>query len=267
MTLDKVIGCVSLGRGLLDKCVLAIFGLIAPERDLSRYKWWRLVASVIPRLWLKPEALNGLRVLINPTDWSQTVIFEEVFLRSGYDLTKVTFTPSLILDCGAHIGIFSLLARSTYPDARIAVYEPNPENVEMIRRQMAGNNVDIELVDSAVSTETRTLLFASHNSHSGTLLRNGPQPGAYTVRAINFPDAFKQMQANSLLLKMDIEGEETNILPILIPLLPRQSALFFETHGGEAGWEYIKELLVSHSFCVEQINDRGQFLDGFAIRE
>jgi len=222
---------------------------------------------VVPRIWLKPDKLNGLRVLIEPANWSQTIIFEEVFLRSGYDLNKVKFTPEVVLDCGAHIGMFSLLAKSRFPTARTILYEPNPKNIQMIRRQIAGNKLDIQLVESAVSTETKTLLFAASNSHSGTLLHHGSRPGAYQVQAINFVEAFRQIKTNSLLLKMDIEGEERNVLPALLPLLPRQSALFFETHFGEPGWLEIQQLLTQNGFCVEQINSRDEFCDGFACRE
>ena len=258
--------CASLGSGLTDKLVLALFGLMASRQDLSRKRWWRILAFVVPQMWLKPKRINGLRLLIKPTDWSQTIIFEEVFLQSGYDLTKVTFTPKVIFDCGAHIGIFSLLAKSKFPHARLLAYEPNPQNIQLIRRQITNNNLDVELIESAVSTEAKELFFATANSHSGRLLHNVPNNGAYKVRVVNFPEVVKQIKPTSLLLKMDIEGEERNILPVLVPLLPKQSAIFFETHAGEAGWREVETLLSTNGFCIEKINVRGECFDGFAHR-
>jgi FkbM family methyltransferase len=266
--MGMVARCASLGGNLQDKLFLALFGLIAPRQDRSRARWWRVFASAIPAFWVRPKPLNGFRLLINPTDWSQTVIFEEVFLQSSYDLTKVKFTPDVILDCGAHIGIFSLLARSTFPGARLTAYEPNPRNVRRIRCQISRNDLDMDLVESAVSIETKRLFFkAGRNSHAGVLLHDGSKKGTYEVPVIDLPAALKQMQPASLLLKMDVEGEERSILPALVPILPRQSALFFETHAGEAGWREVEALLISNGFQVEKISVYGQCVNGFACRE
>jgi FkbM family methyltransferase len=221
---------------------------------------------------LKPRQLGGLSLLIDPGDWSQTVIFEEIFLAGGYDLDKVTFSPGLVLDCGAHIGMFTLLAKSRFPNAKVIAYEPNRENAGFIQKQIAKNELDVAFINSAVSTESRELEFIALNSHGGRLDNSnrgqfGDFDGAtYTVNTVNFPEVFKEMRPESLLLKMDIEGEERSILPAIIPLFPKQTALFFETHFGSEEWSEIKALLAANGFRVERITDRGKFCDGFACR-
>ncbi|HEY1662539.1 MAG TPA: FkbM family methyltransferase [Verrucomicrobiae bacterium] len=269
MALDSnfVRQCVSLGANYEDKSRLAFFALIAALHERFQNPWWRKFTSVTPNLWIKPKQLDGARLLINPVDWSQTVIFEEVFIRNSYDLSKVPFVPQVILDCGAHIGIFSLLAGCKFPKARLIAYEPNPQNVEFIRRQIAGNDLEITLIESAVSIEENVLDFELGNSHSGRLFHGVPGNSACKVPVINFPEAVRALQPASLLLKMDVEGEETRIFPKLMPFLPKQSAIFFETHSGNAGWREIENLLTSDEFKVEQINSRGMFCDGFAYRK
>jgi FkbM family methyltransferase len=257
----------SLGASFMDKLHLALFGLLAPSRRRLPSRWRDLFASMIPNVWLKPKRLSGLRLSIHPVDWSQTVIFEEVFLKAGYDLSKVNFKPEAILDCGAHIGMFSLLAKMSFPSARIVAYEPNPRNIRFIRRQIVGNRLDIDVVEAAVSIETKEEYFAVVNSHSGRLSSSASNNRCYKVKVVDFPAALKKLQPSSLLLKMDVEGEERNILPVLVPLLPKQCALFFETHAGESGWREIETLLISNGFRVEQINARGEFWDGFAQRQ
>jgi len=260
--------CASLGNSLMDKMVLALFGLIAPRREWSREGWRNVVLSAVPQMWLRPKKLNGLRLLISPANWSQTVIFEEVFIGKNYDLSKVRFRPEVVVDCGAHIGMFSLLAKSAFPQARLIAFEPNPENAQLIRRQLAENELDVELIESAVSTEETELMFNAGNSHSGRLLRNEcANGGAHKVRVINFPEIIKKMRPSSMVLKMDIEGEESKVFPVLMPFLPKQCAVFFETHSGEADWREIESLLQSNGFHVEQINARGQCFDGFALRD
>ena len=49
-------------------------------------------------------------------------------------------TP-IVLDCGGHIGTFSLYVRTINPSALLYVLEPLQENVEMLRQNLAINGV------------------------------------------------------------------------------------------------------------------------------
>jgi FkbM family methyltransferase len=215
-----------------------------------------------------------MRLLIDPTDWSQTVIFDEIFLRSSYDLRRVEFAPHLIIDCGGHIGLFSLLSKSVLPDAPTIVFEPDPRNAQFIRKQILRNRLEITLVESAVSTRGGLAEFQPINSHGGRLrseadgdcFRRSDTIPPLLVKTVALADFIQKMRPASLLLKMDIEGEERNVLPAIISVLPKKTALFFETHAGESGWRDIAKLLSCHGFVVEQINARGLYCDGFASR-
>jgi FkbM family methyltransferase len=274
MVLNKqaVRECAALAHLFRDQLVLGFFGFVAPKINNSPDCKWRRFCNFVPKVWLKPKKLNGLRLLIDPADWSQTVIFEEIFLRSSYDLRKVTFTPSVIIDCGAHIGLFSLLSKSVFPNATVIAYEPNPVNAFFIRNQISRNKIDVTFYQLAVSTESKELNFVAINSHGGRLEGHGTDgcqsdtAPVYEVEVIDFCAAVKDIQPESLLLKMDVEGEERNLLPALVPVLPRQTALFFETHAGEAGWREAEQLLLSTGFEVENINARGLYYEGFACR-
>ena len=204
--------------------------------------------------------------MINPSDWSQTVIFEEIFLRNGYDLDKLGFAPKVILDCGAHIGMFSLLARSRFPDSRVIVFEPNPINIGYLRRQIESNRLDLQLVEAAVSIKAGELNFDWNNSHGGHLNHHQTGDGGTKVKVINLPEMVRELNASSLLLKMDVEGEEMEILPLLVPLLPRQTAIFFEIHSGEAGFQTVTSLLENYGFITEKLNARGRFIDAYSYR-
>jgi FkbM family methyltransferase len=256
--------CASLGQNLNDKLLLGLFGMVAPSQDQSKNRWWRAFASIVPRFWLRPKQLNGMRILVNPTDWSQTVIFEEVFLRNVYDLNKVSFAPEVIVDCGAHVGMFSMLAAATFPQARIFAFEPNPRNAAYIRRQVQKNHLGITILESAVSTEVGVHEFAGENSHSGRLRKISNGLSKYTVSTINFPAMLKELQAKSLLLKMDIEGEEETVVPAIAPILPKNSVVFFESHFDN--WSQISEAFHNFGFLVTRTNTRDQCSDGIAIR-
>jgi hypothetical protein len=111
------------------------------------------------------------------------------------------------------------------------------------------------------------------NSNGGRLLNQSEGDSApsgakaFQVKVVDFPAVLRSTPLNSLLLKMDVEGEERTLLPAIMSLLPDQTAIFFETHFGQEEWEEIRELLQSNGFNVEQINMRGPYCDGFAIRD
>lgn len=262
----------SLGSKVLDRWTLWSCGLVVSNQDRMAKMSGRMMLKLIPKFWLKPNRLKGLKLLIDPKDWSQMVIFEEMFLHASYDLRKVPFEPATVLDCGAHIGLFSLLAKSTFPGANIVAYEPNPNNATLIRHQIAKNALSIDFKELALSTESRELEFAAINSHGGRLKGHetdgitGDTAPTYRVRSIDLAAELGRLRPKSVLIKMDIEGEEQNVLPAIVPLLPEDTAIFFETHAGESGWANICRLLESRGFRVEKLNARGLYYDGFACR-
>ena len=247
-----------------------------------------LARNLFPQLVVRPTPLGGLRLALNPSDWTHIAIFNEIFLDNNYDLGLVPFTPDQVFDCGGHIGMFSLLARSRYPIARLTIFEPNPHNMEWIRRQVQLNVMNIELVQAAVSVREGEATFQDRYSFGGHLLDDatfcapdhqaskqsnfaeqmlGAPRGRYTVRVVDLPSMLSQRRAERLLLKLDVEGEEARIIPALFDVLPRQSAVFFETHHGEAGWAWAKQQFTDHGFAVERRRAIRDFVDGFALRE
>ncbi len=266
LNMTYVAKCAALGWRSMDRITLGLFGLVAPTRDHSRTPLWWLLSCIVPMLRLRPKQLKGLRLLIDPVNWSHTVIFDEIFLRKGYDLGKIAFAPDRVLDCGAHIGMFSLFAKSRFPKAQTIAFEPNPHNVRIIRRQIKINRLDIEVMPTAVAAEAKSSLFFGENSHSGRLVSDCRDSRAYRITTTDLPATVRDFHEGSILIKLDVEGEERNILPRLMPVLPRQTAIFFETHDGETGWREIETLLTANGFQVEKINARGLFYDGFASR-
>jgi FkbM family methyltransferase len=258
---------ISMSIGFKNKVLMGVFVLLAKSREPIPARWRRLITRYTPDFPLRLDLLNGNRLLINPSDWSQTVIFEEIFLRNSYDLDKLEFVPEVVLDCGAHIGMFSLLARSWFPTSRVIVFEPNSLNIKYLRRQIESNRLDIQLIEAAVSTKVGEVSFDWSNSHSGRLNHRQVGDGGSKVKVVNLPEMVRDLNATSLLLKMDVEGEEMEILPLLVPLLPQQTAIFFEVHSGASGWDTVTLLLEKYGFSTERINTRGKFIDVYSYRE
>src|SRR5689334_17956075 len=69
----------------------------------------RIGRTLFPEIAVRPSLLGGLTLHLDPSDLSHLAVADEIFLQKVYDLSRVPFAPDLILDCGAHIGMFTLL--------------------------------------------------------------------------------------------------------------------------------------------------------------
>jgi FkbM family methyltransferase len=266
----KITRYASLGHDLRDKAVFGLFWFISWS---ANHRGIRNLTRHCPKIWLRPSRLNGFQIVLDPADVSQTVIFDEIFLQGSYDLEKVGFDPDVIIDCGAHVGMFLLMAAVRFPNAKLLAYEPNPKNAALVRAQLLRNGLKAELHEAAVSTASSKAIFLAINSHGGRI--SGANQGSvpqgtfeeFSIDTLNLKDEIERIAPDSLLLKMDIEGEERDVLPAIMSTLPRKTALFFETHFGDAGWLESEKLLHAHGFEVEQLNSRGLYCDGFAFRD
>jgi FkbM family methyltransferase len=275
--LNNVRRYLPLAYAPLDWFPFAVLGA-APRGRLSF-----LTRHLFPELVVRPSPLGGLKVALNPVDPSHIAIFDEMFFDKNYDLGLIPFIPDQIFDCGGHIGMFSLLARSQYPLAHLIIFEPNQSNMEWIRRQVRLNGLNIEAVQAAVSVREGEALFQDRVSYSGHLIDEstssvpentdwkldvlGEPKGRYSVRVIDLAAMLSQRRPERLLLKLDVEGEEIRIVPTLFDVFPRETAVFFETHHGQAGWDWVSHLFREHGFVVERRRSiYDYFIDGFALR-
>src|SRR5688572_33226136 len=57
-------------------------------------------------------------------DTSDLAIFDQVFLNGDYDV-DFKFQPKTIVDAGANIGLFSIIMKNRFPEAKIICIEPD----------------------------------------------------------------------------------------------------------------------------------------------
>ena len=266
--LKQVASFARLGGSLFDCLKLAITGYarghVLRSRNFllvrKRLRWSRII--------VRPELLHGMKVELDLGDLGHLVSFEEIIVGQGYDLGLVKFQPQVVIDCGAHIGLFSILAACVFPDATTFAFEPSPRNVKSIQRQIDLNKLKLNLIPAAVSAEAGTRWFQEGESNTGRLVADrGNGNDTYPVECVSLPQFIGKLNLQSLLLKMDIEGEEERLIPAVIAELPPQSAVFFETHRGMGSWSATAAQFQNLGFQTEIIRARNKYCDGFAIRK
>jgi len=270
------VGCgLRFARAAADP--LAAAGMmLAGIAHASPGRWFGrgLVTMGWRRISLRPRRLGGDSVLVDLLDGGHTCVVEEFFVSPvSCDFNLLDFTPEHVIDCGAHMGVFTLLARKRYPDGNVTAFEPNPTNYAALQENLRRNGVvGVTTVPAAVSVISGRLgfEFSPIQSEGGRLAadRHAEQDAttATMVDVVDLPEFVRNLGASSLLLKLDVEGEEERLVPALLSVLPQRCALFFETHRGRESWEAICGQLQDVGFSVELLRERDAFRDGVAVR-
>jgi FkbM family methyltransferase len=167
------------------------------------------------------------------------------------------FTPATIVDCGANGGFTGVYFRERWPRAKLVVIEPDPGNVEILRRNL-GDEKDVLLFEAAVWSGDSQLAFDdSRLGNSGHILTSG----SLMVRARTLDSIVQEAGLKSIdVLKMDIEGAEQAVfLEGPVDFLAITKAILIEFHGTDLERQ-ITKLLRGHGFVLFQAGRKNCFL-------
>ena len=177
-----------------------------------------------PRL----TATRGERVCVGLDHSGQIDCFNELFFDHIYDLASVGFAPDLVADCGGYCGYFSAMAAGFFPTATLACFEANPDNIPLLRAQLAALNRPVTLHAAAVFLHDGAISFSG--AGVGGAIAGAEAVGARTVPCLDFPRWLHDRKPQRLVWKLDVEGAEKDLLPACLPHLPQATVCFLETH-------------------------------------
>lgn len=123
----------------------------------------------------------------------------------------------VVLDLGAHIGYYTrAFSRLVGPRGKVFAFEPNPENVGVLRRNLSGRRyANVEVLPYAASDRhetARLFISAGHSNHSlieGFTASEAELP----VETVSVDEFLKERGISSIdFAKIDIEGSEPRAL-------------------------------------------------------
>lgn len=167
---------------------------------------------------------------------------------------------SKIIDLGAHIGIFSILAASKFKNAKIFAIEPSEDNFSILEENVNMNkNVDITVSKICLSDKRESVeLYKDKNSARHSIVRTG-NTEKEIVEAMTLGDFFNEKGIEECdLLKMDIEGAEYPVLfSTTSETMRKIQRIFLEIHDIE-GYrkEDLLEFLRGHDFKTKMTEDK-----------
>lgn len=135
-------------------------------------------------------------------DAGEVMALYEVFVKKAYEHKDASVTE--VVDIGAHVGSAALYFASTYPEARVRSYEPDPENFAMLTLNTAAFP-RIECHNVAVSDLEGEIPFYVNvmSMSSSTVEREGSKK--ITVRSVTLDQI---LTGPADIVKFDIEGAE-----------------------------------------------------------
>lgn len=187
-------------------------------------------------------------------------ICQEFFSFKIYDLSKLKFYPSRVLDVGAYKGYFSFLSFNSFPNAEFYAFEPHPNNFLAMERNFHENGMfDIVLIQNLISDSNLGIVTFYFNESNGSI---DPTIDEF-VESMNLKTVSidNYLNVDKLLLKFDIEGSERTIFPDIISKLPHTCAIFLEIHHDKNLLIQLESIFLNNGFSYEILRSREFFTE------
>lgn len=179
--------------------------------------------------------------------------FCQVFIDREY---AINFNaPKIVLDCGANIGLFAIHMKSKHPEATIICVEPDPENFEALKRNLAAyENVYFENC-GIWSYNTKLKVYDKHNAGKwGIVVEEDLVAG--TIPAVSIPSLMRKYNLACIdVLKLDIESSEKQLFSAnYAEWLPKVRNLVIELHDfmldgcSQSFFKAVSEVLTNYEF-------------------
>lgn len=140
-----------------------------------------------------------------------------------------------VVDLGAHVGYFSLLAAKLVGEkGRVFAFEPAPDNYTLLTKNIAINGYkNVIPIQKAVSNESGQIrLLLADDSSQHTILPSSQTAEFVIVDSITLDEFFKDKDCKIDVIKMDIEGAEMSALEGMANIIKENENLriFTEFH-------------------------------------
>ncbi len=167
-------------------------------------------------------------------------VFHEVVLDNIYFKAPISMKDGdTIIDIGAHIGMFSLVAAKSARGVTVHAIEPGPDNLRILKENMALNglsnvfmhNFAVHASDGAASLTVASAEGALNTLEREMLPKIRVKTELVKARTVSLDSFIKANRIRSVgLLKLDCEGSEYAILGSL----------------SEAAWAVIRQITMEY---------------------
>jgi FkbM family methyltransferase len=165
-------------------------------------------------------------------------IWRERVYMPGPDLTRLR----QLVDLGANIGFTSVYLSRLLDIDHVVAVEPDPDNVQILRRNLKQNGLRATVLQAAVGPfDSHARFSRGRASNIGHL----DQDGDLRVRVVSMPYVIDRLPSSSTptLLKMDIEGGEEQLFTGDVSWLRGFDCVMAELHPHAADLARITDMI------------------------
>lgn len=157
--------------------------------------------------------------------------FNDIFVYHQYTINAKN--PKVIIDCGANIGLFTVLMKNKFPDSKIIAIEPDPENFVELKKNASQYN-DVFFENYGIwNTDTQLKVSDKYNRGKwGVVVEEDLVDG--NVESISINTLMQKYNLDSVdILKIDIETSEKQLFANNYEeWLPKIKKIVIELHDG-----------------------------------
>lgn len=182
---------------------------------------------------------HGIPIHYRPGTSDTTVIYEALIktgLKGEYAVPS-NMAPEVILDIGGNIGVATIFFSRLFPAAHIHVFEPVPDNLVMLRKNVATlKNVTVHPVALGKADAQTAIFWSEEDANLGGFSLYQRNANVSKSVTIDVRESAKYLAQNGIdradLIKIDTEGSEFDILTSLNEaMLSKAKWIVGELHG------------------------------------
>jgi len=201
---------------------LRLFGVRGLKNLLNPLWGITLANLIIKRLgencFLVYSPLKKIKFLAN--NWDAVYIFYHIWLCRDYE--RFVEPKGIVVDCGAHIGLFTLRClRSPHTTFVIAI-EPNPLHIRLLRMNllMNGEYSRVRIIEGAAGYSNDEIkLYLNDVSSRSSVVKTAAR--YVWVKQVKLDDVAKALTQHIGFIKIDVEGAELEVLRGAVELIKR----------------------------------------------
>lgn len=240
------------------------FGALASAVGFSRAVFAQATNSASRHYLPLRSKLNELRFhsiehpihfRVGTSDWQ---VMQEVLVRQAYAPPTPSHTEALdkyyacalssskrplIVDCGANVGMTSVWYANRFPRALIYAIEPEPNNFSVLLKNCR-EYTNIMPMNAAISDRITRVSLSNSSDQSWAWETKESDAGA--VQTITIPEVLAEVpDAAPFIVKIDIEGFETELFRSNLEWVRQFPLIVFESHDGLFPWRGTAHAILS----------------------
>lgn len=194
--------------------------------DSNQREFMRLVFLYGDRNRYEKTQVKFLNYKFHVTDCLSFIWqFKEIFVDEAYKFETKSEQP-VIYDCGANIGLSSLYFKNIFPSSRIKAFEADP-NIAKILSSNLENLKNVEVINKAVWINNDGVEISLEGADAASIYGS---KNRVKVDSVSLNELIENEERIDM-LKIDIEGAETDVIKNCGESLHKVDNIFIEYHS------------------------------------